>query len=231
MDIIFSLANIFSWVDTGGAAGLFSATVMIVVVLLGLNFSGKFKTAIEELIKANPTSISNPVVFTVFGVLLFVVVLGMTLGGLIEYIETFGYLDPGLWILLTPVGIILFAMVGFSVAGLYFQPERANVKIDKSSSVAEDAIALASFSLKIPLCFAAMLSNALIVLGVLTILSGLGEYFAYENYWASMGVKQGLAYFVLGAFAPFLFYLAFLIIFPIYSYMLAILHIPKIGKK
>ena len=76
-----------------------------------------------------------------------------------------------------------------------------------------------------------MLSNALIVLGVLTILSGLGEYFAYENYWASMGVKQGLAYFVLGAFAPFLFYLAFLIIFPIYNYMLAILHIPKIGKK
>ncbi len=231
MDIISSLANIFSWVDTGGGAGLFSAIVMIVVVLIGLNFSGKFKTAIEELIKANPTSISNPVVFTVFGVLLFVVVLGMTLGGFIRYIGTFGYLDPGLWILLTPVGIVLFAMVGFSVAGLYFQPERANVKIDKSSSVAEDAIALASFSLKIPLCFAAMLSNALIVLGVLTILSGLGEYFAYENYWSSMGVKQGLAYFVLGAFAPFLFYLAFLIIFPIYSYMLAILHIPKIGKK
>ena len=231
MDIILSLANIFSWVDTGGAAGLFSAIVMIVVVLLGLNFSGKFKTAIEELIEANPTSISNPIVFTVFGVLLFVAVLGATLGGLVGYIETFEYLDPGLWILLTPVGIVLFAMVGFSVAGLYFQPERANVKVDKSSSVAEDAIALASFSLKIPLCFAAMLSNALIVLGVLTILSGLGEYFAYENYWASMGVKQGLAYFVLGAFAPFLFYLAFLIIFPIYSYMLAILHIPKIGKK
>ena len=231
MDIILSLANIFSWVDTGGAAGLFSAIVMIVVVLLGLNFSGKFKTAIEELIEANPTSISNPIVFTVFGVLLFVAVLGATLGGLVGYIETFEYLDTGLWILLTPVGIVLFAMVGFSVAGLYFQPERANVKVDKSSSVAEDAIALASFSLKIPLCFAAMLSNALIVLGVLTILSGLGEYFAYENYWASMGVKQGLAYFVLGAFAPFLFYLAFLIIFPIYSYMLAILHIPKIGKK
>ncbi len=231
MDIILSLANIFSWVDTGGVAGLFSAIVMIVVVLLGLNFSGKFKTAIEELIEANPTSISNPIVFTVFGVLLFVAVLGATLGGLLGYIETFEYLDPGLWILLTPVGIVLFAMVGFSVAGLYFQPERANVKVDKSSSVAEDAIALASFSLKIPLCFAAMLSNALIVLGVLTILSGLGEYFAYENYWASMGVKQGLAYFVLGAFAPFLFYLAFLVIFPIYSYMLAILHIPKIGKK
>ena len=231
MDIILSLANIFSWVDTGGAAGLFSAIVMIDVVLLGLNFSGKFKTAIEELIEANTTSISNPIVFTVFGVLLFVAVLGATLGGLLGYIETFEYLDPGLWILLTPVGIVLFAMVGFSVAGLYFQPERANVKVDKSSSVAEDAIALASFSLKIPLCFAAMLSNALIVLGVLTILSGLGEYFAYENYWASMGVKQGLAYFVLGAFAPFLFYLAFLIIFPIYNYMLAILHIPKIGKK
>ena len=73
MDIIFSLANIFSWVDTEGGAGLFGAIAMIIVVLLGLNFSGKFKTAIEELIKANPTSISNPVVFTIFGVLLFVV--------------------------------------------------------------------------------------------------------------------------------------------------------------
>ena len=231
MDIILGLANIFSWVDTEGGAGLFGAIAMIIVILLGLNFSGKFKTAIEELIKANPTSISNPVVFTVFGVLLFVVVLGMTLGGLIGYIETFEYQEPGLWILLMPVGIVLFAMVGFSVAGLYFQPERANVKVDKSSSVAEDAIALASFSLKIPLCFAAMLSNALIILGVLTILGGLGEYFAGEYYWSSMIVKQGLAYFALGAFAPFLFYLAFLIIFPIYSYLLAILHIPKIGKK
>ena len=231
MDIIFSLANIFSWVDAEGGAGLFSAIVMIVVVLLGLNFSGKFKTAIEELIKANPTSISNPVVFTIFGVLLFVAVLGATLGGLMGYIETFQYAGPGLWVLLTPVGIVLFAMVGFSVAGLYFQPERANVKVDKSSSVAEDVIALASFGLKIPLCFAAMLSNALIVMGVLTILSGLGEYFAAEYYWSSMLVKEGLAYFVLGAFAPFLFYLIFLVVFPVFNFWLAILHIPKIGKK
>ena len=229
--IIFYLNNVlFGWVDEYGTDALVSAIGMIIIVLLGLNFSGKFKTAIEELIEANPTSISNPVVFSVFGVLLFVLVLAWALVGFGEYIETFEYEKPGFWILTMPVGIVLYAMVGFSIAGLYFQPERANVKIDKSSSVAEDAIALASFTLKIPLCFAAMLSNALIVVGVLTILSGLGYWFEGE-FVGSMMVREGLAFFALGAFAPFLFYLAFLIFFPIYSYLLAILHIPKIGQK
>tara|TARA_B100000575_G_scaffold171722_1_gene137528 strand:+ start:2836 stop:3558 length:723 start_codon:yes stop_codon:yes gene_type:complete len=237
--IIFYIYNVlfgwvdeylFDWVYEYDTDALISAIGTIIIVLLGLNFSGKFKTAIEELIEANPTSISNPVVFSVFGVLLFVVVGAWTLVVFADYIGAFEYEKPGFWILTTPLGIVLYAMVGFSIAGLYFQPERANVKIDKSSSVAEDAIALASFTLKVPLCFAAMLSNTLIILGVLTILSGLGDWFE-GGYIGSDMVKEGLAYFTLGAVAPFLFYLTFLIFFPIYSYLLAILHIPKIGQK
>ena len=45
-----------------------------------------------------------------------------------------------------------------------------------------------------------------------------------------VNVLTGLIYFLSGAFAPFLFYLLFLVFFPIYNYLLAILHIPKIGK-
>ena len=227
MELLFSLGNLFSFLGYGGVGGLIGCLVLIIIVFVGLNFSGRFKTAIDELVDANPTSISNPVVFTVFGVLTFLAVVVVTLGQLVAYFSMFQY-GFGMWVLTDLIRIVLVAMLGFAIAGLYFQPERANVKIDKSSSVAEDFIALLSFGLKVPLCFAAMISNALIVLGVITIISGLGPFFSFEG---SEGVAIGLAYFTVGAFAPFLFYLLFLFLFPIYNFWLAILHIPKIGKK
>ena len=231
MELLFSLGNLFSFLNYGGVGSLIGCLVLIIVVLVGLNFSGRFKTAIDELVDANPTSISNPVVFTVFGVLTFLAVVVATLGQLVAYFSMFQY-GFGMWVLTDLIRIVLVAMLGFAIAGLYFQPERANVKIDKSSSVAEDVIALLSFGLKVPLCFAAMFSNALIVLGVITILAGLGDYFTASG-WGNpaMGVSSGIGVFLLGAFAPFLFYLVFLFLFPIYNFWLAILHIPKIGKK
>ena len=230
MELLFSLCNLFSFLGYGGVGGLIGCLVLIIIVFVGLNFSGRFKTAIDELVDANPTSISNPVVFTVFGVLTFLAVVVATLGQLVVYFGNFqdGF---GMWVLTDLIRIVLVAMLGFAIAGLYFQPERANVKIDKSSSVAEDVIALLSFGLKVPLCFAAMFSNALIILGVITILSGLGSYFAADSYYFVAGVSSGIGIFLLGAFAPFLFYLVFLFLFPIYNFWLAILHIPKIGKK
>ena len=230
MELLFSLSNLFSFLSYGGVGSLIGCLVLIIVVLVGLNFSGRFKTAIDELVDANPTSISNPVVFTVFGVLTFLAVVVATLGQLVMYFSEFQY-GFGMWVLTDLIRIVLVAMLGFAIAGLYFQPERANVKIDKSSSVAEDVIALLSFGLKVPLCFAAMFSNALIILGVITILSGLGSYFAADSYYFVAGVSSGIGIFLLGAFAPFLFYLVFLFLFPIYNFWLAILHIPKIGKK
>ena len=230
MELLFSLGNLFSFLSYGGVGSLIGCLVLIIVVLVGLNFSGRFKTAIDELVDANPTSISNPVVFTVFGVLTFLAVVVATLGQLVAYFSMFQY-GFGMWVLTDLIRIVLVAMLGFAIAGLYFQPERANVKIDKSSSVAEDVIALLSFGLKVPLCFAAMFSNALIILGVITILSGLGSYFAADSFYFAAGVSSGIGIFLLGAFAPFLFYLVFLFLFPIYNFWLAILHIPKIGKK
>jgi len=230
MELLFSLSNLFSFLGYGGVGSLIGCLVLIIVVLVGLNFSGRFKTAIDELVDANPTSISNPVVFTVFGVLTFLAVVVATLGQLVAYFSMFQY-GFGMWVLTDLIRIVLVAMLGFAIAGLYFQPERANVKIDKSSSVAEDVIALLSFGLKVPLCFAAMFSNALIILGVITILSGLGSYFAADSFYFAAGVSSGIGIFLLGAFAPFLFYLVFLFLFPIYNFWLAILHIPKIGKK
>ena len=230
MELLFSLGNLFSFLGYGGVGGLIGCLVLIIIVFVGLNFSGRFKTAIDELVDANPTSISNPVVFTVFGVLTFLAVVVATLGQLVAYFSMFQY-GFGMWVLTDLIRIVLVAMLGFAIAGLYFQPERANVKIDKSSSVAEDVIALLSFGLKVPLCFAAMFSNALIILGVITILSGLGSYFAADSFYFAAGVSSGIGIFLLGAFAPFLFYLVFLFLFPIYNFWLAILHIPKIGKK
>ena len=230
MEFLFSLGNLFNFLNYGGFGGLIGCLVLIIIVLVGLNFSGRFKTAIDELVDANPTSISNPVVFTVFGVLTFLAVVVATLGQLVAYFNMFQY-GFGMWVLTDLIRIVLVGMLGFAIAGLYFQPERANVKIDKSSSVAEDVIALLSFGLKVPLCFAAMFSNALIILGVITILSGLGSYFAADSFYFVAGVSSGIGIFLLGAFAPFLFYLLFLFLFPIYNFWLAILHIPKIGKK
>ena len=230
MELLFSLSNLFSFLGYGGVGSLIGCLVLIIIVFVGLNFSGRFKTAIDELVDANPTSISNPVVFTVFGVLTFLAVVVATLGQLVAYFSMFQY-GFGMWVLTDLIRIVLVAMLGFAIAGLYFQPERANVKIDKSSSVAEDVIALLSFGLKVPLCFAAMFSNALIILGVITILSGLGSYFAADSFYFAAGVSSGIGIFLLGAFAPFLFYLVFLFLFPIYNFWLAILHIPKIGKK
>ena len=44
---------------------LIVTVVLTLMLLIGLNISGKFKTAIEGLIEANPTTISNPVIFQV----------------------------------------------------------------------------------------------------------------------------------------------------------------------
>ena len=98
MELLFSLGNLFSFLGYGGVGGLIGCLVLIIIVFVGLNFSGRFKTAIDELVDANPTSISNPVVFTVFGVLTFLAVVVATLGQLVAYFSMFQY-GFGMWVL------------------------------------------------------------------------------------------------------------------------------------
>ena len=138
---------------------------------------------------------------------------------------------------------IFSAAYMYAIIAIYFQPDRANLKIDKSSSVAEDLIGLTSFGLKIPLVLSSFISKFLMITGALYLLVAFLQvvFLNFDYYLLAEGqgyypetlggnVFTGLIYFLSGAFAPFLFYLLFLVFFPIYNYLLAILHIPKIGK-
>ena len=212
---------------------LIITVVLTLMLLIGLNISGKFKTAIEDLIEANPTTISNPVIFQVLGILLF---LGITaffvasLGSLGQKIEYVGF---GFYVLTDLVSAVLLAAFGYAYTSLFFDPEKANLKVDSSSSTAEDLIAVLSFSLKAPLVMVKLISNVFVLLGALSILNGVFTYIFAEGFemLAGIGVMGlGVAYLLAGVFVPFILYLVFLFLYPVYNFWLAILHIPKIGK-
>jgi len=224
----------------GGFRGLLFALVVVFLTLIGLNFSKKFGEANEELISANPTTLSNKIILQITGVILFLVVTAFwilslaSIPDLAEYLGVVGVIQS---ILIT----IFSAAYMYAIIAIYFQPDRANLKIDKSSSVAEDLIGLTSFGLKIPLVLSSFISKFLMITGALYLLVAFLQVvflnfdhylLAGEYYPETLGVNvfTGLIYFLSGAFAPFLFYLLFLVFFPIYNYLLAILHIPKIGK-
>ena len=58
----------------GGFRGLLFALVVVFLTLIGLNFSKKFGEANEELINANPTTLSNKIILQITAVILFLVV-------------------------------------------------------------------------------------------------------------------------------------------------------------
>ena len=224
----------------GGFGGLLFALVVVFLTLIGLNFSKKFGEANEELISANPTTLSNKIILQITAVILFLVVTAFwilslaSIPDLAEYLGVVGVIQS---ILIT----IFSAAYLYAIIAIYFQPDRANLKIDKSSSVAEDLIGLTSFGLKIPLVLSSFISKFLMITGALYLLVAFLQvvFLNFDYYLLAQGyypetlgvnVLTGLIYFLSGAFAPFLFYLLFLVFFPIYNYLLAILHIPKIGK-
>ena len=224
----------------GGFRGLLFALVVVFLTLIGLNFSKKFGEANEELISANPTTLSNKIILQITAVILFLVVTAFwilslaSIPDLAEYLGVVGVIQS---ILIT----IFSAAYLYAIIAIYFQPDRANLKIDKSSSVAEDLIGLTSFGLKIPLVLSSFISKFLMITGAIYLLVAFlqvaflnFDYYLLDKtyYPETLGgnVFTGLIYFLSGAFAPFLFYLLFLVFFPIYNYLLAILHIPKIGK-
>tara|TARA_B100000242_G_scaffold234319_1_gene174188 strand:+ start:549 stop:1256 length:708 start_codon:yes stop_codon:yes gene_type:complete len=221
------LTILFSPILNGGWSGFFANLLLIPALLIGLNFSDKIKNANMELIDANPTSISNPIIFKIFGLLFFIIVAinfftsAAGIAGNVDDFETFIIFVKDLLI------EIFWAIVGFAVANLYFQPERVNITVDKSSTVAEDLIALLSFGLKVPLALSKMLSQTIILYGVYLLFFALVFYYSEGMLLPMLGAISTL---IIGAFAPFLFYLLFLFLFPIFNFYLAILHIPKIGK-
>ena len=227
-DISF-LSVLFYPVLAGGWSGFFASLALIPALLIGLNFSDKIKNANNELIDANPTSISNPIILKIFGFLFFILVVINFFSAVRELVQIYYLLFfEELLLFITDLLIQIFlTIVGFAIASLYFQPERVNITVDKSSTVAEDLIALLTFGLKVPLALATMLSQTIIFYGVYLLFFGFISFFIGG---AEGQLLDGIATLMVGAFAPLVFYLLFLLLFPIFNLYLAILHIPKIGK-
>ena len=227
-DISF-LSGLFYEVVMGGWSGFFTSLALIPALLIGLNFSDKIKNANNELIDANPTSISNPIILKIFGFLFFILVFINFFSSVREMVQTYNllYFEVLLLFIKDLLIQIFLTIVGLAIASLYFQPERVNITVDKSSTVAEDLIALLTFGLKVPLALATMLSQTIIFYGVYLLFFGLISFFMGGT---EGPLLDGIATLMLGAFAPLVFYLLFLFLFPIFNLYLAILHIPKIGK-
>ena len=86
--------DVFGLILQGGFPGFVFALIVVSLTLIGLNFSGKFADANEELIKANPTTISNKVIFQITGVIYFILVTGYVVMSLIsvpDMAEYFGF--------------------------------------------------------------------------------------------------------------------------------------------
>ena len=78
-----------------------------------------------------------------------------------------------------------------------------------------------------------LISNVFVLLGALSILNGVFTYIFAEGFdiFEGIGVMSlGVVYLLAGVFIPFILYLVFLFLYPVYNFWLAILHIPKIGK-
>ncbi len=223
------LSTLFFPILEGGWSGFFASLALIPALLIGLNFSDKIKNANNELIDANPTSISNPIILKIFGFLFFILVVINFFSAVREMVQTYNllYFEVLLLFIKDLLIQIFLTIVGFAIASLYFQPERVNITVDKSSTVAEDLIALLTFGLKVPLALATMLSQTIIFYGVYLLFFGFISFFMGG---AEGPLLDGIAALMLGAFAPLVFYLLFLFLFPIFNLYLAILHIPKIGK-
>lgn len=227
--------DVFGLILQGGFPGFVFALIVVSLTLIGLNFSGKFADANEELIKANPTTISNKVIFQITGVIYFILVTGyvvMSLLAVPDMAEYFGFGEA----IVTLLTSLFTAIVLYAVVAIYFQPERANLNVDKASSVAEDMIGLVSFGLKVSLVFSTLISRAFMALGAFMLVLGMfgllvtllsnGSY-----YWdVDDDIVMGIGLLVSGAFLPLVLYLVFLLFYPIFNFWLAILHIPRIGK-
>ena len=228
--------DVFGLILQGGFPVFVFALIVVSLTLIGLNFSGKFADANEELINANPTTISNKVIFQITGVIYFILVTGYVVMSLIsvpDMAEYFGFGEA----IVTLLTSLFTAIVLYAIVAIYFQPERANLNVDKASSVAEDMIGLVSFGLKVSLVFSTLISRAFMALGAfmlaLSMFGLLGTLFSEElaYIWEGSGdILTGLALLVSGAFLPLVLYLVFLLFYPIFNFWLAILHIPRIGK-
>jgi len=218
-----------SGISNGDFGSFLTVLFFIALTFVGINFSRKFSSANDQFISSNPTTISNPIVFNVTAVFIFLFgisyLFGLILNFNLEYF--FGSLIDLI------VGII-FTCLLLTFASVYFSPEKMNLRVDENSSVAEDFIAFLSFGLKLGVHFSKLISRILVIVAVLYLFKGSIDVIAAADQWeaydAIRSVMAAGGLFLLGILTPVLIYITFLFGYPIFNYLLAILHIPKISK-
>jgi len=214
-----------SGIFNGDFGSFINLLIFIALTFVGINFSRKFSSANDQFINSNPTTISNPIVFNVTAVFIFLGAVLYLLGAILGF--NFDYFFSSLISLI--VDIIITCLL-LTFASVYFSPEKMNLRIDENSSVAEDFIAFLSFGLKLGAHFSKLISRILVIVAVLYLFNGTIYLLIEEAFYPIQIIMSAGGLFLLGILTPILIYMIFLFGYPIFNYLLAILHIPKINK-
>tara|TARA_B110000305_G_scaffold229897_1_gene281384 strand:+ start:138 stop:926 length:789 start_codon:yes stop_codon:yes gene_type:complete len=184
------------------------------LVLLLLNYLGEsFHDACEDLISSNPTSISNYAYLRLSGVLTFLTSVAVFIFALKLMFDS----EPLL--LVAPMFVLaIFALLNTVPL---FNPDLVNLRVDTSSSSAEDLVAIFSFNIKATVFLQKIFSRIFVLIGGCFLIYSLfeTEYLFY-----------GLGSLAAGVILPVAVYLFFIIFYFLYALLLAILAIPRINK-
>jgi hypothetical protein len=184
------------------------------IVLLLLNYLGEsFHDACEDLISSNPTSISNYAYLRLSGVLTF-------LTSVIVFIFALKLMFDSEPLLTVAPMFVLSIFVLLNTVPL-FNPDLVNLRVDTSSSSAEDLIAIFSFNLKATVFLQKIFSRIFVLIGACFLIYSLleTEYLYY-----------GLGSLAAGVILPVVIYLFFIFFYFLYALLLAVLAIPRINK-
>ena len=210
---ILFIASIAAYLET-------EMDFLIILIFVGpftfllLNYLGEsFHDACADLISSNPTSISNYAYLRFSGVLLFLTSVSIFLFAIVSLFD-------GEDILLVSSMFILSIYLLLNIVPL-FNPDLINLKVDTSSSSAEDLIAIFSFNLKASVFLQKIFSRIFVVLGGLLMLYSLFD---------TMYLYYGLGALAAGVILPIVVYLFFIFFYFVYALLLAVLAIPKINK-
>lgn len=210
----------------GDFSGLLIAVVIfIVLTFVGINFSRKFSSANEQFIRSNPTTISNPIVFNVSAVFIFLAAILSLLASIVGF-DTSYFFESLVGLIVQIINTCLL----LTFASVYFSPAKMNIRIDENSSVAEDFIAFLSFGLKLLAHFSKLIASALVIIAVIELFYAVLSMLGDDAYASIQLVTSSMGKFLVGIFAPVVIYIVFLFSYPIFNYLLAILQIPKINR-
>jgi hypothetical protein len=204
---------------------LIGILIFIALTFVGINFSRKFSSANEQFIISNPTTISNPIIFNVSAVFIFLLAIINLLVSIADF-NTSDFFASLIDLIIT----IIFTFLLLTFASVYFSPAKMNIREDANSSVAEDFIAFLSFGLKLCAHFSKLIASIIVISAVIQLFYAAILLLGEDAYMATEQVMSAGGLFLVGIFMPIFIYIVFLFSYPIFNYLLAILHIPKLNK-